>query len=199
MRLFIANCTRQKKRIFFRLDFDGKGVAIDQKGTLPKHQDIDPGKQEPVAGSADLNEAQVNSIIKQLSKYGMQHYENVNRLAMFTDFLYSKDKPVPVKALEKCYQHNQGILSKEGRNRREQAAVASAHVIDQPRHQQDGTDVSPVGGEVRVAIEQVTDSEFGGSRIEEGFTVDRASPAAKSGGSKRAGRNRATRGPGDDA
>lgn len=157
-KLFIANVTRQKQRVFYRLDYDKEGTKLGQVGTLPKHQDIDPGRQEAVGGElAHVSQAQ--TIIDQLSKYGLRPADEVNRLNRLTPYIYSLDKPVSRAAIEKAFQFNQGNLAKEGKDRREAAAIAAGNLID--------------SDEAKISIEQVTESELGGDQITEGYTVDK--------------------------
>lgn len=172
MRLFIAVCVRQKQRIFYRLDFTSTGQPAPQQGTLPKHQDIDPGAQVPIGG--DLHETQAESIIKQLTVFGLQPAEEVNRLRGLTPYIYSKGKPVSKAQIEKAFNHNQGILARDGRQRREAAAIAAGSAIESE--------------EVKISIEQVTESELGGKQVAEGYTVDKNADvkgARGKGGSRR--------------
>jgi hypothetical protein len=173
MKLYIAVCVRQKQRIYFRMDHDNKGQQIPQLGVLPRHQDVEPGRQEAIGG--DLNEAQKNSIIKQLSVFGLQPAEEVNRLNGLTPYIYSVDRPVSKAQIDKAFNHNQGILAKDGRQRRERAAIAAGAAIE--------------SDEVKIAYEQITESELGGPQVAEGYQVDKAGdPGPARGGKGRRGR-----------
>jgi len=173
MRLYLANISRQRQRFFYRKDLDASGNPVSQLGVTPLHVDIAPGHQEQVGG--DLSEAQANSIIKQAEIYGGIHCDDVNRLTDKTTFLYSKDLAISKARIEKCHQHNLGVLTKEGAKRRQAAAIASATVID--------------SDEVKVTLEQQEESEAGPGRLEEGYTVDKVNDKGR-GGSRRGARAR---------
>lgn len=162
MRLFIANCTRQTQRIYYRLDFNQDGVRMDQSGVMARHQDVPAGRQEPIGG--DLHKSQIDSIVDQLRVYGLAGVIDVEGLNWRAPYVFNVDAPVPQSVIEKVYFANQGILLIEGRARREAAAIAASELVV-------GTD------KVTIGLEQVTESELGGEQIAEGFIVDRSEPA----------------------
>lgn len=177
MKFFIANVGRQKQRIFYRLDIDpSDGSLRSQIGVLPKHQDIEPGRQEAIGG--DLYPGQVDSIIEQLKVFGLMPAEEVNRLPSThaTPYIYSKDRPVSKAQIDKAFNHNQGILGRQGKSRREEAAIAAAAAIQ--------------SDEARISFEQVTESELGGASITEGYRVDKTAPIQNGKGRRGPGRPR---------
>ena len=173
MKLYVAVTVRQKQRIFYRLDIDPSDGSIrSQAGVLPKHQDIEPGKQAAIGG--DLYPGQVDSIIEQLKVFGLMPADEVNRLTKLTPYIYSKDRPITRAAIEKAFNHNQAVLSKQGKSRREEAAIAAAVAIN--------------SDEAKISIEQVTESELGGESIAEGYTVDKTAPPPGEAAKRRRGR-----------
>lgn len=172
MKLYIAIAVRQKQRIFYRLDTNPDDTLRSQVGVLPKHQDFEPGKQDVIGG--DLYESQVDSIINQLKVFGLMPADEVNRLTKLTPYIYSKDRPISKAAIDKAFNHNQGILAKQGKVRREEAAIAAASVIQ--------------SDEAKISIEQVTESELGGPSITEGYRVDKTEAGLE--GSERRGGKR---------
>lgn len=162
MYLHIANCTRQNQRVFYRLDFNFEGNPISQLGVLPKHHDIKPGRQEPVGG--DLKHiSQAQSIIDQLQRYGLTDAAEANRVKGFIPYIYSVGKPIPAATIEKVINSNLGVLTRQGEVLREKAAITASTVVESDN--------------VTIGFEQVSESEYGGPSVAEGFIVDKTAPA----------------------
>jgi hypothetical protein len=173
--LYIANCTRQNQIIFYRLDFNADGMPRSQDGVQPKHQAIQPGKQAPIGG--DLSHiSQADSIVAQLRPFGCAAVSEINRLNKFTPYIFDVDKPVSADAIRKVFNHNQGILSRNGAEIREMSAIAASEAIVPHAD----------GDKITIGIEQVSESEYGGPQVAEGFIIDKTAAPSK----RRAGRPR---------
>lgn len=169
-RLFVANCTRQRQLLFYRLDFadDSPQRRAGQRIPPPKFQPVEAGRQQNVGG--DLHMSQITEIVDQLNHYGMIGTVDLGQLKTrrFVPLIFSIDKPVPQKAIEAVVAHNNGAKSIEGHDRRQKAAVASnLALVDKIAEQ------PPL---YEVEVEQLTeDSAADASRIHEGFRVGAAS------------------------
>jgi hypothetical protein len=165
MKCFVANCTRKIQRVFFRLDMPSDNYHPSMARVPAKQIDIDPGRQMAVGG--DLNGIQAcEYLVRQLQPFGAVNVADIQRsLPPFEiAYLYSFDQPVPAKAMERVFQHNQGVLANQGKKRREEAAIAAAHVIDSE--------------DVKVGFEQVeTLDDKDSRRLEEGYDVAKTLPA----------------------
>lgn len=174
-RLFVVNCTRQHKRIYYRVDFSPEGEAIpDRRYLAPKSQECPAGRQVSLGG--DLHVTAINDVIKQLRRYGAQDVKDMSRLPRATvPYLYSIDLMVPAKTIQQLLLHNRGVQIKIGEDRRRTLAIAASTVALDPQ-------------DFSVSIEQETEQELtersGAKVIEEGFAVD------KSAGPPPDGRNR---------
>lgn len=159
MYLYIANCTRQHQIVFYRLDFNADGMPRSQDGVQPKHQALAPGKQAPIGG--DLSHiSQANSIVDQLRPFGCAAVSEINRLTKMTPYIFDVDKPVSAEAISKVFDHNQGILARNGAQLRESSAIAASEaIVDSDK--------------ITIGIEQVSESEYGGPQVAEGFIVDK--------------------------
>lgn len=169
-KLFVANCTRQVQEIHYRLDFSAEGVKVPF--TPATRQTIQPGHQVLVAGK-DLHMQQVQSIIQQLSRFGMVDVSEVSRIRRKLHQVFSLDKPVSVTVIRNIMDANVGTLTIEGQNRRRNAAVATNELIAQSVTNDfaaRGIPKEPTQ-QVDVEFEQLEQSEAGERRIEEGYRV----------------------------
>jgi hypothetical protein len=129
MRLYVANVTRQRQTVFYRLDFIHEGNAAQRVNSL-KHIVIEPGRQVTVGG--DLNLAQIQTIMDQLSPYGGVGVEELNRLPPHRlVYIMAVDKVIPVRAIRLVEEHNSELLAASGDKRRREAAIAAHPIVDQ--------------------------------------------------------------------
>lgn len=183
MYLYVANCTIQTKRVFFRLDFDTSGER-DPRSTFmqPKHVDIGSGRQYPVGG--DLHEVQVREIEEQLRLYGAIDVSEAQKLPRRADFVLSRNKPVPAQVIERVYGLNNAILVREGVTRRQQAAIAANDALQ--HHVEDQVP------KFEVEVQQLDESGVEGEKmLEEGVRVVRNPTAAPPAAPRRASGRRA--------
>lgn len=165
--LYVGNCTLQKQIVCYRLDFDKHGNHDAEDKFRGHHQEeILPGRQIQLGG--DLHKAQIISIIDQLEKNGMKRFDEVSKTTPHTvPYIYSEGAPIPPEAINRQRLINNGIHTKQGAERREAAAVGvnkavlDAASIAQPEY-------------TSVEFEQLSQTDLGEDRIEEGIKVTTA-------------------------
>ena len=164
MRLYVANPTRQKQPLYYRLNYGRDGALREQGGNPPIRQEIPPGRQESIGGDLD-HLSQADDIVNQISKYGAVSFTELDRVGERPiAYVYGVDRPVPSKLIEKAYYHNQAVLLKDGAARRKAAAIAVSSFIESP--------------EAKVSFEAVSgqDSITGEEtdvKLEEGYIIDK--------------------------
>jgi len=171
-KLFVANATPQNWIIFYRLDFNDDG-SPNVRFTPAKQHPIPSGKQNAIGG--DLHISQVESIVKQLSKYGAIGVTDVQRQRVYTPLVFNVDKPVPAVIIERVRALNMGVLAQEGAERRRKAAVANNQAIETAVQNA----VANLGGDpnevkipgVETTFEQVEQTPAGEKTIAEGVRV----------------------------
>lgn len=119
MFMFVANCSRQKQIVNYRLP----------ENPSPKSQEVPMGGQVRLGG--DLTTPQFAAVVEQLSRYGMT---DVDRLSdgngMVIPLVYSRT-PIPASTMRTVMQHNADILTSMGKEIRKRAAIATAETINE--------------------------------------------------------------------
>jgi hypothetical protein len=180
MNLFIANCTRQKQTICYRLDFDQ--IDGPQRAFRPAVQrPIEPGQQVKI--EADTID-QLQAVCEQLQIYGLKGVTDIPRATDFVPIVFSTGVPVKKNAIVEVMQHNERIRIIQGKDRRQRAAVASNETVvnavaSELARQELPPEAIPETVETVVDFEQLEQSEAGESRIEEGVRVSAAAPPPK--------------------
>jgi hypothetical protein len=161
--LYIANVSRQRQVIFYRLETNRKGEVDDRlRLRAATQQVIESGKQAPVGG--DLHPNQMSEIIEQLTTYGMVGVVDVpNQLQGVVPLIFNIDAPVPRHIMMKVVQHNSGAKVEEGALRRERAAIATNEAL------KNNVDNVPQAFDVEFEQEEV--SEMDEKSIAQGFHV----------------------------
>lgn len=118
MKLYVANATKQVIDLTCR---------IPELGSLYRKM-IPIGCQIAVGG--DLNIEQVESVVGQLSVYGLTEVSALDRAKPFVGLCYSVDKPVPNKRLLIALDHNDKVLVERGKRMRAEAAVSTNNAIE---------------------------------------------------------------------
>ena len=119
--LYIGNPTKQVLQFSY---FPVDPRDLDHQ-TAHRHQA--KFLQVPVGGQAkipDLQEIDLNFILRQHEPYGMIEYTEVDKRRESVSMIYSVGKPIPAKALEKAVHLNEDRLALVGREVRQHAAVA---------------------------------------------------------------------------
>ena len=180
-KLYIANCTRQHQTICYRLDFDRDGTRMpNPQQRMPLEERIAPGKQEPLSGG-ELHENAIAHIIRQLTPFGLLHVKETSRQDGVCPWVYDLDRPVAPEIIAEVFAYNQGVRSEEGKERRRLAAVAANEFLNDKAGEQPRA--------LEVSVEQLDQSEFQESRIEEGYRIDpNAGPPVQPKGGRRGGR-----------
>jgi hypothetical protein len=176
-KLYIANPTRQRQVVCYRLDFNKDGEPEGLRRFQPaRQQDVEPGRQVQLGGDMHMN--QITDIVEQLAAYGLIGVVDVPRMQGKVTYLYSIDRPVPAEAMRKVIAHNEAVLIDDGKGRRMRAAVATNELVQQTvSHQfaERGIDDVPVD-RTSVTFEQEEQSEAGEKRIAEGYKVSPDAP-----------------------
>jgi hypothetical protein len=122
--LYVANCTDQQQKFFYRPDFNSPGSA-------PRLQDIPAGKQRLIYAKDAPMEA-VENIVKQATRHGMIGVVELNRMPQRSviPYVFNVDKPVPESAIRAVRDHNKGVKTLDGKDRRKAAAIAASSFVD---------------------------------------------------------------------
>lgn len=119
MKLYIANCTRQLSILNYRIP----------EVPNPVSSPVEVGRQFSASGTRELNSPQIDSIIAQLTIYGMRSVKDEIRDEMIP-YIYSIDEPVRPEEIRRVMEHNSGQLTQRGRRLREDAALATKANMD---------------------------------------------------------------------
>jgi hypothetical protein len=169
-RLFIANCTRHSRKVFYRLDVDKSG-QIDPNDRFRSAREITvPAGKGAMLG--DLHPSQITSIIDQLKPFGAREANDTGNLPRHTvPYLLSSGAPIEARLILKVYKHNQGVLNDQGVTRRRKAAIGSNEAVNRHMAEQTGEQLKLF----EVAIEQQPvahdEAQPQGKPVEEGFRV----------------------------
>jgi hypothetical protein len=125
VRLFVANCTKQNLKFYYRLP-ENKSL---------KEQMIPIGTQASIHGP-HLTMQDIDSIIKQHEPYGMKRSDELDRARDFVGMCYSVDRPCDVRHIENGMRINQNVLDERGKALRTAAAVAQHNAIEQQLERQ---------------------------------------------------------------
>lgn len=192
MKLYVGNCTKQKQRIYYRLDFAPDGSQTQNpKFNPPRHQDIPPGRQLPLGGELQIH--QIEAIVSQLNTYGMVGASEVGQLKKYAPYVFDVDKPVSARVLQAVIDVNDRVKSEEGSQRRKKAAIAAnqnlvAQIAEENfRVAQDNLTMNekPL---FEVGIEQEEPGE--GPSIAEGFKIEYPPAEASRHPGNRSGRSK---------
>lgn len=126
MRLWLANETRQRQVFAYRLP----GVA------QPFMCEIPVGTQKALPH--DLDQAQLEFILKKNSRYGLVKHDDVQRNRKFVSLSYNIDKPVPPKVVRQALITNNDVLKAKGRENRQLAALGVNQMLEDQLKQQPG-------------------------------------------------------------
>lgn len=159
-KLYIANCTKQNQRVMFRMDFDNNGGPVDNpRFRQAKHQDVFMGRQVVLGG--DLHMVQIQSIVDQLSVFGLQGEKDIKRLPpIIVPYIFNIDKPVSAESIDFVLKHNEGVLRTGGQARLQESAIAASQVL-------------PDAAQFEVSVEQDKRSELNEPLVEAGFRLNR--------------------------
>ena len=191
MELYIANPTKQSRRINFRLDTGRDGsLVMDPRFRYHRSIDLPAGKVVSIPGLEHAS--QCDSIMRQLEKFGARQITEKNRLPRaVVPYLMSVGSPIPPRMIAEVLAHNHGIKAEEGGNRRKAAAIAATDAIAKAVEEQ-----QDLQAEVRnpgVEFIQQPDAESAeqpGSSVSEAYRV---SATATAPGNDRAGRRNGRR------
>lgn len=122
MKLFIANCSHQQQHFNYRM----------LESTRSFEQYVPIGQQIHISRT-DLSQADVDYIVEQNRKYGWLSVDEAkNKLGdKNIPMVFSVDRPISSADMYRIINHNRGVLTQDGAERRKEAAVNAHHVISQ--------------------------------------------------------------------
>lgn len=169
-RLFIANCTRHTRKVFYRLDVDKNGqIDPNDRFRAPREITVLAGKGSMLG---DLHPSQITSIIDQLKPFGAREANDTGNLPRHTvPYLLSSGAPIEARLILKVYKHNQGVLNDQGATRRRKAAIGSNEAVNRHMAEQTGEQLKLF--EVVIEQQPVASDEAQpqGKPVEEGYRV----------------------------
>lgn len=130
--LFIANCTRKRQLVFYRLDFTSEGMHDPEARVrgLKQVGPIAPGQQASAGG--DMHLSQIQSVMDQLSPCGGVGIEELSRLPKHeVVYVMSIGRQVPMSAIKEVHEHNLEILNYQGEASRRRAAIGVNGIVEQ--------------------------------------------------------------------
>lgn len=183
MKLYIANCTRQNMNLQYRMDYNTAGERESLSQFRPaRQQDIPPGRQVQIGSDMHMN--QIEDIVQQLVKYGLQGEVDVPNLKTSfkkldprsnkpTPMVFNIDRAVRAETIRHVMDLNAGILRAQGQVRRQQAAIATNELVQHKvanELAQNGIDQQPTD-RIDITFEQLEQSEAGEPMIAEGYKI----------------------------
>jgi hypothetical protein len=117
MKMYVTNCTQQSQDFTYRLP--------EAPGAM--RQTIPIGGYIRISG--DLNQPQIDAIVKQHARYGMVAESEVDRTKAFIGLYYTVDREPRVGRMYEAIAHNVDVLEERGRNLRMEAAIVTNNVI----------------------------------------------------------------------
>jgi hypothetical protein len=119
MKFFVANATHQIQSVNYRLSVDPKAGFSTQN--------IDIGRQQMI-GHPNLDKEQIERIFNQLALYGLRMARDLDwDRDTKVPLIGSIDEPVPFELIMKAVEFNDGVMNKQGKKLREEAAIATSH------------------------------------------------------------------------
>lgn len=177
--LYLANPTKQLRVVQLRIP----------ERSSPLVQSIPPGRQIKVAGVDST--AQVEAILKSMSKYGWREASEVRNGVPFVGIIYGLDRPIKHPLIAKALDHNRSVLDRRGRQTRKLAAVATNQVIDNAIAEADSPAILQAT-DVQLVEEDTPSTAHDGDRISEGMSIDKSVETGPTGevDGRRGGKNR---------
>lgn len=185
MKLHVANCTRQNKIIFYRLDIDAEGAIHPLARHQPaKQMSVAPG-QQVVLGGRDLTERQVDFLVAQIERFGGAAVSELPRLKVPAPYLWNVDQPVTGDEIREAMALNNGILEQAGAARRKKAAIGVNSLVEKRvAHELALGGIPAPEHVIDVEYEQLDTTEASQKRLGEGFLIRDAVTAARGTGGR---------------
>lgn len=166
--LYLANCTKQREIVYYRLDIKNNGAENDLRRFQPARSTpiISPGRQVAIE-NRDLHPDQITSIVEQLTAYGMVEQLEIGRLPRaVVPYVFNVGAPVQAETIRVVDAHNTGVLRGEGHQRREAAAIAAQGAL-----QSEASTINIPNATFEATIEQEDAPENDEKRVEEGYRI----------------------------
>lgn len=166
--LYLANCTKQREIVYYRLDIKNNGVENDLRRFQPARSTpiIAPGRQVAIE-NRELHPDQIMSIVEQLSAYGLVEQSEIGRLPRaIVPYVFNVGAPVQAETIRVVDAHNTGVLRNDGQQRREAAAIAAQGAL-----QSEASTINIPSATFEATIEQEDAPENDEKRVEEGYRI----------------------------
>ena len=151
MNVYVANCTQQQQQINYRLPDSRK----------PFSHTIPMGKQLLIG---DLSPPEIDAIEEQLGPYGLRAVDEIGKSKQKITYVYATGKPVSTADIRRALDANRGILREEGKERRENSAVAANAAMN--------TDETPLN-KLDISVEEESSGSIPSEEpIGEGYRID---------------------------
>lgn len=133
-RLYVANCTGQNRIVNYRLDFtiDDQGRRTSEKMVPYKSQTVPARQQQPFGG--DMHPMQIADIVQQIERtHGAVHTDAVRTAKRMgvVKMIWQQDKAITRAVLKDVVDHNMGLLSAQGADRRRMLAIVADQQLTQ--------------------------------------------------------------------
>ena len=154
--MYVVNCTQQVQDFVYRLpEFSGV-----------RSQQIAIGGYVQLSG--ELNQPQIDAVVKQHSRYGMVAEEEVSRTKTFIGLYFTVDRLPKLAKIYDAISHNVDVMMERGKKTREEAAVFTSSAIENN---------VPAGSlkelEMSVVQEKREGREVSDPELAEGFRITR--------------------------
>lgn len=176
-RLFVVNATGQNMIVNYRTEFDvdGGGRRTTERNRPYRSITIAARQQVPFGG--ELSVAAVHAIVSQIEKSCCAVSIKEIRTAKakgVVRMIWSLDVPIPVAVLKDVVQHNLGVMTEDGEERRRRLALGANFTmgnLSDPR-----TDTVRSTDVEFESVEQTEDNDLSSPSLVEGFKIAKPEP-----------------------
>lgn len=165
-KMYLANVTQQNQVVNYRLSESNKVWT----------QPISIGKQILVGKGDDMAVHDIESVIAQLSPYGLISVDELRTTRKQVTWLYSLGRPVKADQIQAAALHNKGVLTDQGRKFREHAAIATNQAMDAAA---DDAGLTRAGALEMSVEEESGEHPDGDKPVGEGYRLDKTAARAK--------------------
>lgn len=149
MKLYVANCTAQVH------DFTYRMLETDSV----RRQRIEMFAQVQITG--DLNQLEVDYIVKQYAVYGLVRVDEIDRTKPFIGMCWQVDKPIAVEKIRRALEHNKLVLDEMGRKFRQEAAIATNNRLQSGLVDGNGNPIGPQLTALEMSVQEEREGQIG--------------------------------------
>lgn len=129
MKLFIGNCTKQRREFYYRVPGEALKQVHDKLTILPGRQEQIPGEHTRVV---------LEGILEKQLKYGFAEASSLSRNKAYVGMCYSFDKPISESLLSYVFEANDDKLDQTASEEMRKFAIATGVQFDKPEVQELG-------------------------------------------------------------